>query len=80
MIDLVNEEYLDSIKEDKIFRWIAKVKDIQGYYNKSAEVVKEMVYVDFDIHEPQEADVTENVTERVTTPPKTKATNKTKGT
>lgn len=54
MVDLVNEDYLDSIKEDKIFRWIAKVKDIQGFYNKSADVVKEMVYVDFGIHDPEE--------------------------
>jgi hypothetical protein len=74
MIDLVNEEYLDSIKEDKIFRWIAKVKDIQGYYNKSAEVVKEMVYVDFGVHDKIEEE------EMVGAPAKPKATNKTKGT
>jgi hypothetical protein len=75
MIDLVSEEYLDSIKEDKIFRWIAKVKDIQGYYNKSAEVVKEMVYVDFGVHEPSEEEEVVDVA-----PAKPKATNKTKGT
>jgi len=76
MIDLVNEDYLDSITEDKIFRWIAKVKDIQGYYNKSAEVVKELVYVDFGVHE---GTVEEEVVESPA-PAKTKATNKTKGT
>jgi hypothetical protein len=75
MVDLVNEDYLDSIKEDKIFRWIAKVKDIQGYYNKSAEVVKEMVYVEFGVHEASEEEVV-----NVTAPAKPKATNKTKGT
>ena len=75
MVDLINEEYLDSIKEDKIFRWIAKVKDIQGYYNKSAEVVKEMVYVEFGIHEGSNEEEVVDVA-----PAKTKATNKTKGT
>jgi len=77
MIDLVNEAYLDSIKEDKIFRWIAKVKDIQGYYNKSAEVVKEMVYVDFGIHE---SIVEESLTVDAPIPSKRKTTNKTKET
>jgi hypothetical protein len=65
MIDVVNEEYLDSIKEDKIFRWIAKVKDIQGYYNKSAEVVRELVYVDFGIHEPTAEEPVVTVKEEV---------------
>jgi hypothetical protein len=75
MIDLVNEEYLDSIHEDKIFRWFAKVKGIAGYYNKSADVVKEMVYVDFGIHEGKNEEEVSEVA-----PPKTKTTNKTKGT
>ena len=81
MIDLVSEEYLDSIKEDKIFRWIAKVKDIQGYYNKSAEVVKEMVYVDFGIHEAtaeETVEVTDDTATAQTT--KTKAGKKPKET
>jgi len=77
MIDLVNEEYLDSIKEDKIFRWIAKVKDIQGFYNKSADVVKEMVYVDFGIHEPT---AEEPVTTDTGTTAKPKVVKKTKET
>jgi hypothetical protein len=76
MIDVVNEEYLDSIKEDKIFRWIAKVKDIQGFYNKKTDEVREMVYVDFGIHEPI---VEESLTVNTEPPAKVK-TNKTKGT
>jgi hypothetical protein len=77
MIDLINEDYLDSIKDDKIFRWIAKVKEIQGYYNKSADMVKEMVYVDFGVHEGTTEEPAE--VEEIA-PVKTKATNKTKGT
>ena len=44
MIDLVNREYLDTIKDDKEFRWLAKVMDIQGYFNQPADKVREMVY------------------------------------
>lgn len=47
MTDLINKEYLDSITDDKDFRWLAKVMDIQGFYNKNAEQVKELVYGQF---------------------------------
>jgi hypothetical protein len=47
MKDLVNKEYLDSITDEKDFRWIAKVMDIKGYYNQSPEKVKELVYSEF---------------------------------
>ena len=43
LLDLVNKEYLDSITDEKDFRWLAKVMDIQGYYNQSAERVEDMV-------------------------------------
>jgi hypothetical protein len=45
MTDLVNKDYLDSLAVDsKDFRWLAKVMDITGYFNKTAEEVREMVY------------------------------------
>jgi hypothetical protein len=76
MVDLINEDYLDSIKDDKMFRWLAKVKEIQGYYNKNAEAVKEMVYVDFGLREATAEESTVDAAPAKTT----KATNKTKGT
>ncbi len=42
--DLINKGYLDSITDDRDFRWIAKVENIEGYFNKKPEEVKEMVY------------------------------------
>jgi hypothetical protein len=45
--DLINREYLDSITDNKDFRWIAGVMQIEGFYNKAPEQVKEMVYGTF---------------------------------
>ena len=48
MHDLVNKDYLDTLAEDsKDFRWLAKVMDITGYFNKSQEEVRTMVYSTF---------------------------------
>jgi hypothetical protein len=49
MTDLINKEYLDLITDDNDFRWLAKVMDIQGFYNKKPEQVKELVYGVFTI-------------------------------
>jgi len=45
--DLINKEYLDTVEDPKDFRWIAGVMEIEGYFNKPAEQVKEMVYKTF---------------------------------
>lgn len=45
--DLINKEYLDTISDPKDFRWLAKVINIEGYYNKPPEQVKQMVYDTF---------------------------------
>ena len=47
MKDLVNKEYLDTISDDKDFRWIAKVMEIKGYFNQAPDKVKEMVINEF---------------------------------
>jgi hypothetical protein len=47
MKDLVNKDYLDKIIDDKDFRWIAKVMEIDGYFNQKPDKVKEMVYSEF---------------------------------
>jgi len=58
--DLINKEYLDSLVDEKDFRWIAKVENIQGYFNKNAEEVEEMVYAEFNITSP-EVEIQENI-------------------
>jgi len=47
MKDLINKEYLDLLTDPKDFRWLAGVMKIEGFYNKSPEQVKEMVYKEF---------------------------------
>ena len=49
MHDVITKEYLDGVKDNKDFRWIAEVAGIEGYFNKSPEQVKEMVYKTFVI-------------------------------
>jgi hypothetical protein len=47
MKDLINKDYLDSIVDDKDFRWLAKVMSLEGYFNQKPDKVKEMVYTEF---------------------------------
>jgi hypothetical protein len=47
MKDLVNKEYLDTVSDEKDFRWLAKVMEIKGYFNQSSDKVKEMVIKEF---------------------------------
>jgi predicted transcriptional regulator len=47
MKDLVNKEYLDSIKDDRDYRWLAKVMSLEGYFNQKPDKVKELVYGEF---------------------------------
>jgi hypothetical protein len=47
MKDLINKDYLDSLSDSKDYRWIAKVIDIEGYFNQSPDKVKDMVYAEF---------------------------------
>jgi hypothetical protein len=49
MLDLVNKEYLDSITDEKDYRWLAKAMDIQGFYNQTIDKVKELVYATFNV-------------------------------
>jgi hypothetical protein len=49
MRDLVNDEYLKTINEDKEWRWMAKVMQIEGYYNQKPEGVRKLVYECFNI-------------------------------
>jgi hypothetical protein len=48
-LDLINKEYLDGLTDAKDFRWIAKIMEIEGYYNKPEEQVKTMVYTAFNL-------------------------------
>ena len=47
MKDLVNKEYLDTINDPKDFRWLAKVMNIEGYYNQTPDKVKDLVFAEF---------------------------------
>ena len=49
MRDLVNDEYLKTINEDKEWRWMAKVMQVEGFYNQKPEGVRKLVYECFNI-------------------------------
>jgi hypothetical protein len=45
--DTITKDYLDTISDIKDFRWLADVMEIDGYFNKPPEQVKELVYKTF---------------------------------
>lgn len=47
--DTINKEYLDTITDNKDFRWLAESLKLEGFFNKPPEQVKEMVYSDLVI-------------------------------
>jgi hypothetical protein len=48
--DLVTKEYLTEIGDSKDdLRWLAKTMELEGYYNKGLEQVKQMVYEKFNV-------------------------------
>lgn len=48
MVDIVNKEYLDSIKDDKDFSWLAKVMGVAVPFKKKEEI-RDKVYSAFNI-------------------------------
>ena len=49
MRDVMTKEYLDKLKDTADLRWIGKVMEIDGYYNKPEEQVKQAIYETFNL-------------------------------